>query len=92
MRRTTRKEWTRAMGELSKADADASRHYIIGVYQEIKESVRKNFIDMDFENADKRVETEGCLRDMPGGDKAAGKCFIRGIVKTHGGCYHKEYR
>ena len=52
------------MGELSRVDAIACRDYMVSVYQETKQSARQNFDDMDFENADKRVEVEGYIEDI----------------------------
>lgn len=46
------------MGELSKAAANTKRDYYVSVFEEIERTVDKEFQEMDFENADKRIEME----------------------------------
>lgn len=46
------------MGELSKRDAEKKQDAYIRHLSKLKERVREEFIEMDFENADKRDEME----------------------------------
>ena len=49
------------MGELSNHDADIKRENYIDSLRRMKQAVRENFDDMDFENANKRNEVENIM-------------------------------
>lgn len=49
------------MGELSNQDADIKRENYIDSLRRMKQAVRENFDDMDFENANKRNELENLI-------------------------------
>lgn len=52
------------MGELSKADAEKKRSSYITIIESVKKSVREDFEEMDFENAEERTLMEGYIKDM----------------------------
>lgn len=52
------------MGETNKGHAEMTRGLYRQVYEEILTGVRKNFEDMDFENADKRADMEKLVQDI----------------------------
>ena len=49
------------MGELSNHYADIKRENYIDSLRRMKQAVRENFDDMDFENANKRNEVENIM-------------------------------
>lgn len=52
------------MGELSKADAEKRRSRYISRIQDVKNKVREDFEEMDFENAKERTEMEKWIESM----------------------------